>query len=137
MQKIKEFGIKQLIRKFETNPTSVTEEELLSVFLNDTKLVGIIMPTRPFETIVPMMGIGIKSGNAETTDVVFGLDENGRYKKGDWHYKVSLKPIAENEVFQYGCEHPYLCDLLSHLRQGHSKLINIETYEKEIENEKR
>lgn len=132
MQKIKELSIEQLIQKFETNPQNVTEEELLSVFLNDTKIVGIVMPTRPFEMVIPVMGVAMKSGNADTTDVIFGLNENGRYERDRWHYKVSLKPIEEDEVFQYGYENPYLCDLLSHLRRGDAKLINLETHKKEI-----
>lgn len=103
----------------------LTTSDFVAVLKENTNDIGFIIPVQPFDTLIPFMGIGVKSNDAKEQDVLFVLDKNGRYKENDWNYKVSLIPKDEKEKLAFGYENYYTSDLLSMLRQGIAKIVNL------------
>lgn len=108
----------------------VYQEEALPTLMKEADKVGFVMEVNLMDTIIPSMGIGIKSSNGPRATVLMVPFED-RWKKEDWHYKVEMR--AENEQIRpiVGRETMYFSDLWSTIMMGKwIKLVNREEYRK-------
>ena len=102
----------------------VSEEALLATFLKDTDKLGVVMDVETFDTVIPGLGFGIKSGKDRVPMLMIPTER--RYKKHDWHYKIEFTPAKEEHRPFVGYESFYFCDFCSMLTSGHARLVNLE-----------
>ena len=109
----------------------VSEHSLLATFLKETEKIGVIMDVEPFDTVVPGLGFGIKSGNKRVPMLMVPVEHD--YKKAEWHYKIEFTPAKEENRSIVGYESFYFWDFCSMLCSGHARLVNLEKVGKDYE----
>ena len=97
----------------------VNEDTILATLLNESDKLNIVYPLPKVDMIVPFLGISICG--TKTKETVCKFTEE-RYKKEQWHYKVSLAPVDENMNMTVVSRHPYFSDLCSEIRTGKVEL---------------
>lgn len=106
----------------------VSNDQILATFLRESDKVGIVGNLPVLDTILPGMRLGMLYSGKEM-NVLTVLTEK-RYKKPDWHYKVTL--MAEDESLRgiVVSQNVYFSDLCSLLKSGHYRLVNIDEYKR-------
>lgn len=103
----------------------VFDDQILATFLREFEKVGIVGDMPVFDVIIPSMGIGMISDNE--IEILTVLSEK-RYKKLDWHYKITL--VAEDESLRgiVASRDIYFGDFCDLLKSGIYRLVNKDEY---------
>ena len=109
----------------------VSEEALLATFLKETDKIGVVMDVETFDTVIPGLGFGIKSGKDRVPMLMVPAEQ--KYKKNNWHYKIEFTPAKEENQPFVGYEAFYFCDFCSMLTSGRARLVNLEKVGKDYE----
>lgn len=123
---------KQLVKKLEEGVAAhdrwiVMEDDILATFMKESDKVCILADLPKVEMVIPFMGICTLGD--DTQKVICHLSEE-RYKKSQWHYKVTLRP--DDAFLPYvPSESYYFSDLCSMLRSGIYKLVDEKALERE------
>ena len=112
--------VDQLIEAIKNGERLVTDDFLATLY-RDFDNFGVIAPLHTWDMKIPMMGIGLTGDN--TVDVLCDFDE-GRYRREDWHYKVTL--VAHDEEMKDVCasRNFYFSDFCSLVQSGHIQIVN-------------
>ena len=89
------------------------------------------MDVETFDTVIPGLGFGIKSGKDRVSMLMVPAEQ--KYKKNDWHYKIEFTPAKEEDRPFVGYESFYFCDFCSMLTSGRARLVNMEKVGKDYE----
>ena len=83
-----------------------------------------------YNTIIPGLGIAFKgTGSAKFKVLTVPVEYN--YKREDWNYKVEFKPANPDIAKVTGREAYYLSDIVSHIRRGYARLVDIRDFQEE------
>ena len=83
----------------------------------------ILYPCRPISHLIPMMGVALTSSDTPTEDIILEVCKYWESDDDANSYKVTLKPIEENDKLRFGYEKLYSCDLLSLIRRKTCSVI--------------
>jgi hypothetical protein len=103
----------------------VMDDEIWATFQKYADDVVLIAPMRKYETLIPMMGIGLCSD--KTRAVACVLDET-RYTKDQWSYKIGFRPNDFKDRAVCAREDMYFCDFCSFLKAGKIVLLSKTQY---------
>lgn len=97
----------------------ISHDAILASFLKEPEKVRVMADLRRFTAVTPF-GFGLVG--SETKSVVCKLTEE-RYKKEDWHYKITLAPVDDSLRAVTPPENYYFDDFADMLLQGRFNLI--------------
>ena len=105
-------------KAIETNDW-VFEDDILATLLKESDKLNVVYPLPKIDMVIPFLGFAITGTKTKETVCKFTED---RYKKEEWHYKVSLAPVDESMNMTVVSRHPYFSDLCTEIRKGEVKL---------------
>lgn len=109
----------EYVEKSRENGDWVQEDIILATLLRESDKLNVVYPLPKVDMVVPFLGISICGTKTQETVCKFTEE---RYKKDQWHYKVSLAPVEESMNMSVVSRHPYFSDLCSEIRNGQVKL---------------
>ena len=109
----------EYVKNARENGDWVNEDTILATLLNESDKLNVVYPLPKIDMVVPFLGISICGTKTQETVCKFTEE---RYKKDQWHYKVSLAPVDENMNMSVVSRHPYFSDLCSEIRTGRVEL---------------
>lgn len=107
----------------------VMEDEIWATFYKESEKVSIVTELPVYDTIIPMMGIGLYSD--KTVPVLTKLSFN-QYSKKNMHYKITLTPENEKLLGYVASQSYYFSDFCSMLFSGIFTLVEREKYKDEL-----
>lgn len=78
----------------------------------------------PFETVVPMLGLGIKNSNTTTQWVECEVVPYDKIINPNIDYKVTIEPINKKLLSVYGKDEFYTSDLVRSIMLGNVKILD-------------
>lgn len=109
----------EYVKNARENGDWVNEDTILATLLNESDKLNVVYPLPKIDMVVPFLGISICGTKTQETVCKFTEE---KYKKDQWHYKVSLAPVDENMNMSVVSRHPYFSDLCSEIRTGRVEL---------------
>jgi len=103
----------------------IYDDDILATFIKETDKIGIVGEAHVFDIIVPTLGFGITSD--KTIECLMIPTEN-RYKKHDWHYKITLESNDETLRNYVASRNIYFRDFCSMLKSGFYRLVDKDEY---------
>ena len=111
------------------NENYVFNDTVLATFLKDTENVGIVIPMKAYDTVIPQLGFGIVG---EREYEVLCVPTEHRYEKERWHYKITLECECEELRKFIPSKSYYFNDFVSFLRTGYAKLVVKDSFKEEV-----
>lgn len=114
----------------------VSQSDGLATIMGDTENVGFVMEVDCYETIVPGLGLALKSTGGPKVETLM-IPVEDRWRKKDWHYKIELMPADEELRRLTGKKTMYFPDFWDFLMPGFDgtkptyKMVNRKKYEQE------
>jgi hypothetical protein len=107
-----------------------TESEVLATIMKEKDNVAFEMQIDCFDTLVPIMGIGIKSSNGPSVlDIMVPVED--RWSTENWGYKIELQAEDPRIRAISGKTTLYFSDFWSMCMNGSIKIVNKNKYREE------
>ena len=108
----------------------VMSEEALATIMQESENIGFVMDVECFDTLIPCMGIGMKSNDKTIKCLMVPFED--QWKKDDWHYKIELRPYEEALRPLVGRETMYFSDFWSMVMcdKRFIQVVDLRTFDK-------